>query len=147
MRLQSAIFYLEDTLLLDEEAAKSAEKVLSILKMESVWMAAVTAMEREAAEKELKARSLLGAFRLLLPEKEAFSSIDSEEILVKAMRRLHAQKRDTLVFCGTAWQIETAKNAGFRTVAVKSPGNENEWEELEMLATEAVGSYEEFLKE
>ncbi len=146
MRLQSAIFYLEDTLLLDGEAGKSAEKVLSILKMESVWMAAVTAMPRETAEAALKARKLLDCFRLILPQEEALCSVESGELLEKAMRRLKSQKRDTVVFCATEKQIETANGAGFRTVAVKCAANADEWETIKNLATEAIEGYEELLE-
>lgn len=145
MRLQSAIFYLEDTLLLDEEAAKSAEKVLSILKMESVWMAAVTAMTREDAEAALNARKLLDCFRLVLPCTEALCPVESGEMLEKAMRRLRSQKRDTVVFCGSVKQIETAQEAGFRTVVVKTTANEKEWSTLQTLATEAIEGFEELL--
>jgi len=146
MRLQSAIFYLEDTLLLDEAAAKSAEKVLSILKMESVWMAAVTAMGREEAEAELKARRLLDCFRLVLPQEEALCPVDSGELLEKAMRRLRSQKRDTVVFCAAAQQIEAATAAGFRTVAVKTNENASDWKALKTLATDAIEGYEDLLE-
>lgn len=145
MRLQSAIFYLDDTLLLDEEAAKSAEKVLSILKMESVWMAAVTALEREEAERALKARKLLDCFRLILPQSEALCPADSGEMLEKAMRRLRAQKCDTVVFCATAKQAETAKAVGFRTVAIKTAANAAAWDALKPLVTEAIEGFEELL--
>ncbi len=146
MRLQSAIFYLEDTLLLDEAAAKSAEKVLSILKMESVWMAAVTALSREEAEAALKARRLLDCFRLVLPQEETLCPAESGEMLEKAMRRLRSQKRDTVVFCAAARQIETAANAGFRTVAVKTSENASDWETLKTQATEAIEGYEDLLE-
>lgn len=144
MRLQSAIFYLEETLL--AENRESAEKVLSILKMESVWMAAVTALPREKAEAALKERKLLDCFRLILPQDEALVGIDSAEILEKAMRRLRAQKRDTVVFCATQKQLETATAAAFRTVAVKTAANAAEWETLAPLATEAIEGYEELLE-
>ena len=43
MRLQSAIFTLPDALLDGGALRPGADKVLSILKMESVWLYAVTA--------------------------------------------------------------------------------------------------------
>lgn len=144
MRLQSAIFYLEETLL--AENRESAEKVLSILKMESVWMAAVTALPREKAEAALKERKLLDCFRLILPQDEALVGVDSAEILEKAMRRLRAQKRDTVVFCATQKQLETAQAVGFRTVAVKTAVNADEWAMLAPLAAEAIEGFEELLE-
>lgn len=44
MRLQSAIFTLPDALLDGGVLRPGADKVLSILKMESVWLYAVTAL-------------------------------------------------------------------------------------------------------
>ena len=50
MRLQSAIFTLPDALLDGGALRPGADKVLSILKMESVWLYAVTALDRTEAQ-------------------------------------------------------------------------------------------------
>ena len=50
MRLQSAIFTLPDALLDGGALRPGADKVLSILKMESVWLYAVTALDRAEAQ-------------------------------------------------------------------------------------------------
>ena len=54
MRLQSAIFTLPDALLDGGALRPGADKVLSILKMESVWLYAVTALDRAEAQALLR---------------------------------------------------------------------------------------------
>jgi len=118
MRLQSAIFTLPDALLDGGTLRPGADKVLSILKMESVWLYAVTALDRAEAQALLRSAGIEGDFRGLLTEREAGCAVCSGTMLEKAMRRLRSQKADTVVFTGTLALVETAKAAGFRAVAV-----------------------------
>ena len=118
MRLQSAIFTLPDALLDGGALRPGADKVLSILKMESVWLYAVTALDRAEAQALLRSAGSEGDFRGLLTEREAGCAVCSGTMLEKAMRRLRSQKADTVVFTGTLALVETAKKAGFRAVAV-----------------------------
>ena len=71
MRLQSAIFTLPDALLDGGALRPGADKVLSILKMESVWLYAVTALDRAEAQALLCSAGIEGDFRGLLTEREA----------------------------------------------------------------------------
>ena len=118
MRLQSAIFTLPDALLDGGALRPGADKVLSILKMESVWLYAVTALDRAEAQALLRSAGIEGDFRGLLTEREAGCAVCSGTMLEKAMRRLRSQKADTVIFTGTFALVETAKKAGFRAVAV-----------------------------
>ena len=128
MRLQSAIFTLPDALL------DGADKVLSILKMESVWLYAVTALDRAEAQALLRSAGIEGDFRGLLTEREAGCAVCSGTMLEKAMRRLRSQKADTVVFTGTLALVESAKAAGFRAVAVGGAAEEDEWRRMCALA-------------
>jgi len=57
MRLQSAVFTLEDTLFAPDGAAREGlDKALSLFKMEGVWLGAVTALSAEARKKRSKRR-------------------------------------------------------------------------------------------
>ena len=58
MRLQSAIFTLPDALLDGGVLRPGADKVLSILKMESVWLYAVTALDRAEAQALLRSAGM-----------------------------------------------------------------------------------------
>ena len=66
MRLQSAIFTLPDALLDGGALRPGADKVLSILKMESVWLYAVTALDGADARAMQRAAGVEEAFRCLL---------------------------------------------------------------------------------
>ncbi|MCF2618268.1 HAD family hydrolase [Oscillibacter valericigenes] len=146
MRLQSAIFTLPDALYDGGTLRAGADKVLSILKMESVWLYAVTALSRTDAEKQLRAVGLEGYFRGTLTEEEAGCAVTGEAMLEKAMRRLRSQKADTVVFTGTLAGVESAKAAGFRAVAVGGAAGEDEWRRMRALADYELSHYEDWLR-
>ena len=84
MRLQSAIFTLPDALLDGGVLRPGADKVLSILKMESVWLYAVTALDRAEAQALLRSAGIEGDFRGLLTEREAGCAVCSGTMLETA---------------------------------------------------------------
>lgn len=145
MRLQSAIFYLDTALLGGGVVQHGADKVLSILKMESVWMYAVTALPRAQAFEALQEAGLDGAFHGVLTEGEARCALYSETMLEKALRRLRSKRADTVVFAGDLSGVETAKAAGFRAVAVGGAVEEKEWQVMCALADYALANYEDWL--
>ena len=66
MRLQSAIFTLDDTLFTPDGAAREGlDKAFSLFKMEGVWLGAVTALSAEDAQKALEKAGLHSYFRAL----------------------------------------------------------------------------------
>lgn len=144
MRLQSAIFYLEDTLLTDDpaHARADADKVLAILKMESVWMYAVTGLPRAEAERAIEAAGLGETLRGVLTQREYGRGT---AMLEWAMKRLQSNKRDTVVFCGRLDALKAAAEAGFRTVAVRGRADEEEWRGMCTLAEEHIESFRELL--
>ena len=141
MRLQSAIFSVEDTLI----AHEGADKVLSILKMESVWLYAVTDMERGEAEQALREMGILEDFRGILTAREANCAASDAKMFEKAMRRLRSTLRDTVVFAGRLDALRNAKAAGFRVAAVKGAADADEWAAMRAEADEVVEQYEDFL--
>ena len=148
MRLQSAIFMLEDTLLREDGAAREGlEKVLSIFKMESVWMYAVTEKTHAEGEAALKCAGLADYFRGVLSEDIALCPADSGTMFERTMKRLHSEKADTVVFAGRLRAIENARDAGFRTVAVRGAAEEEDWDRMKTAATETLERYEDYLAE
>ena len=141
MRLQSAIFSLEDTLV----GHADADKVLSILKMEGVWMYAVTELSRAEAERSLRELGLLDYFRGVLTAQEALCAASDARMFEKAMRRLRSTLRDTVVFTGRLDALRNAKLAGFRVAAVKGMANDAEWAEMCAAADEVVENFTDFL--
>lgn len=99
MRLQSAIFTLEDTLFTPDGAAREGlDKALALFKMEGVWLGAVTALSADEAQKALERAGLSSYFRFVLTEDVALCGVDSGTMFERAMKRLHGQKDDTAVF-------------------------------------------------
>ena len=145
MRLQSAIFILPDALFREGAACAGADKVLSILKMESVWMYTVAALPRAETEGLLCAAGLREHFRGILTEDEAGCGAYSEAMLEKAMRRLRSQKNDTVVFTGTLAGVEAAKRAGMRAVAVGGAAGTEEWQRMCALADYELAEYRDWL--
>ena len=141
MRLQSAIFSIEDTLIGHE----GVDKVLSILKMEGVWMYAVTALERAEAERQLRDAGLFDYFHGILTEREANCAASDAKMFEKAMRRLRSTLRDTVVFVGRLDALQNAKASGFRVAAVKGAADADEWAAMRAEADEVVEKYEDFL--
>ena len=146
MRLQSAVFVLEDTLLApDGSAREGLDKVLSLFKMEGVWLGAVTALRADEAQKALKRAGLSSYFRFVLTEDVALCKVDSGTMFERAMKRLHGQKDDTAVFSGSLSAIQNAKDAGFRTVAVQGSAGAADWSTMQQLATQSLAQYSELL--
>ena len=146
MRLQSAIFTLEDTLFTPDSAAREGlDKALALFKMEGVWLGAVTALRAEEAQKALEQAGLSSYFRFVLTEQVALCKVDSATMFERAMKRLHGQKDDTAVFSGSLAAIEHAKDAGFRTVAVRGGAEEEVWRAMRTAAAQSLENYSELL--
>lgn len=93
MRLQSAIFTLDDTLFTPDGAAREGlDKALSLFKMEGVWLGAVTALRAEDAQKALEKAGLNSYFRFVLTESVALCKADSGTMFERAMKRLALAK-------------------------------------------------------
>lgn len=148
MRLQSAIFTLEDTLFTPDGAAREGlDKALSLFKMEGVWLGAVTALSAEDAQKALEKAGLHSYFRFVLTESVALCKADSGMMFERAMKRLHSQKDDTIVFSGALAAIQNAKDAGFRTVAVRGEADDGTWDAMRAIAAQSLAGYGELLAE
>lgn len=132
-------FYAEEV-----TAKPGVDQVLSLLKMQGVWMYVATATDRPQAEAALSRTGLLGYFRGILTCSETGRGKDSPEIYEKALRRLRSNKRDTVVFEDALHAVKTAKAAGFRVAAVYDPSAEADQAELQTLADYYIRSYEEW---
>ena len=142
MRLQSAIFTLGDTLFTPDGAAREGlDKALSLFKMEGVWLSA------EDAQKALEKAGLNSYFRFVLTESVALCKADSGTMFERAMKRLHSQKDDTIVFSGSLAAIQNAKDAGFRTVAVRGGAEEEVWRAMRTAAAQSLAQYSELLSD
>lgn len=147
MRLQSAIFTMDDTLFVPgtAEVREDLDKVLALFKMEGVWLGAVTALRADDAQRMLDRAGLSSCFRFVLPESVALCKADSATMFERAMKRLHGQKDDTAVFSGSLAGVRNAQEAGFRAVAVRGCAGEDEWNAMKALAAQSLSGYGELL--
>ena len=123
------------------------EKFLSILKMEGVWMYVATATHRRLTEKALKTAGIDHYFRGIVTSADAGShKSESAEIYEMALRRLHSNKRDTVVFEDALHAIETAKAAGFRVCGVYDDSAREDQEAIRRIADYYITSFEEMFE-
>lgn len=129
------------------EAKAGVKKVLSLLKMEGVWMYVATNTERRLAEAALKHAGIRDYFRGILTCGEVGAGKkDSPEIYERCLTRLQSHKRDTVVFEDAVHAIRTAKAAGFRVCAVYDPSAEADQEEIKAISDYYIRSFEEFFE-
>lgn len=129
------------------EAKTGVKKVLSLLKMEGVWMYVATNTERRLAEAALKHAGIRDYFRGILTCGEVGAGKkDSPEIYERCLTRLQSHKRDTVVFEDAVHAIRTAKAAGFRVCAVYDPSAEADQEEIKAISDYYIRSFEEFFE-
>lgn len=122
------------------------KEFLSILKMEGVWMYVATEAERRMATEALRNAGLLDYFRGILTCGEIGHDKSTPEIYEGCMRRLHSNKRDTVVFEDSLRGIRTAKRAGFRVAAIYDPASEKDKAEIQSLADYYIHSYDEMFQ-
>ncbi len=131
----------------EAEVKPGVKNLLSLLKMEGVWMYVATATDRHLAESALRHAGIRDYFRGIVTSAETGVGKDaSPEIYERAMRRLRSNKKDTVIFEDALHAIRTAKAAGFRVAAVYDPSAEEDQEEIRSLADYYFRSFEELFE-
>ena len=129
------------------QARPGVKKVLSLLKMDGVWMYVATNTERRLAEAALKHAGIRDYFRGILTCGEVgVGKKDSAEIYERCLTRLQSNKKDTVVFEDAVHAIRTAKKAGFRVCGIYDPSAEADQEEIKELSDYYIRSFEEFFE-
>jgi HAD superfamily hydrolase (TIGR01509 family) len=129
----------------EEVTAKpGADKLLSLLKMEGVWMYLATATDRPQAEAALRHTGLDRYFRGILTCSEIGAGKDSPLIFEKCLTRLRCRRDACVVFEDSLHAIQTAKEAGFQVAAVYDASSEADQPEIRKLADYYIRSYDEF---
>ena len=137
----------EDYYIHHAEAKPGVKKVLSLLKMDGVWMYVATNTERRLAEAALKHAGIRDYFRGILTCGEVgVGKKDGADIYERCLTRLQSHKRDTVVFEDAVHAIRTAKAAGFRVCAIYDPSAESDQEEIRALSDYYIRSFEEFFE-
>lgn len=126
-------------------AKPDVEKLLSILKMQGVWMYVASATDRPLVETALRHTKLDGYFRGILTASEAGAGKDDPRIFEKCLTRLRCRREECVVFEDFLPAARTAKAAGFRVAAVYDAVSEADQEALSAMADYYIRSYGEFL--
>ena len=110
-------------------------------------MYVATATDRPLAEAALRHAGIDGYFRGMITVAEAGAGkAESAEIYERAMRRLHSNKKDTVIFEDAYHAIVTAKAAGFRVAAVYDAEEDANQEEIRRISDYYIRSFEEMFE-
>lgn len=124
-------------------AKPGVERMLSLLKMEGVWMYVATATEHPLAEIALERAGLTGYFRGIVTCGDAGRDKSDPAVYEMALRRLRCRKEDAVVFEDALFALRTAKAGGFRTAAVYDE-SEAEQEAMRAEADYYIRSFEDW---
>ena len=114
MRLQGAIFDFHGTILDDKgNPLPGVDRVLSMMKMEDVWMYLVCDGDPAPVRSALEGAGLWGRFRGLISAAEHGGDPLYPELYEKTVRRLRTAKQATLVFTAREEVLEVLKKNGF----------------------------------
>ena len=114
---------------------------LSRLRQAGVSMCVASATTAELMEACLSRLGAAEYFEFLLSCEEVGSGKSRPDVYLEAARRLGAQPGETAVYEDALHAAQTAKSAGFYTVAVFDDSGRSEWEQLRALADEAIADW------
>ena len=113
------------------------------LKNRNVKMCVATATDRQQAEAALKSLGIYDYFSFILTCTEVGSGKDHPEIFEQALQQLGTDKSETIVFDDALHAIITAKEAGFRVIAVHDFSANEDMEEIKKIADDYIDSFSE----
>ncbi|MCI6486451.1 MAG: HAD family phosphatase [Clostridiales bacterium] len=111
---------------------------LKRLRQAGVRMCVASATSAELMEACLSRLGAAEIFEFLLSCEEVGSGKSRPDVFLEAARRLGAQPGEIAVYEDALHAAQTAKSAGFYTVAVYDESGRPEWEKLRALADEAI---------
>ena len=117
-----------------------ADEYLRRLKRAGVRMCVASATAAELMEACLTRLGVADCFAFLLSCEEVGSGKDRPDVYLEAARRLGAPPEEIAVYEDAGYALDTARRAGFYTVAVRD-GNREGWEALAARAHEAVSDW------
>ncbi len=124
-------------------AKSGALELLELLNSSGVKMILATATNRKMVEAALSRTGMLKYFTEILTCSEVGFSKENPEIFLRAYELLNTPKDETYVFEDALFAIRTAKNAGFKVVAVSDESSNFCAEEIKALADIYVDSLNE----
>lgn len=100
------------------------------LKKSGYRMCVATATYNSLANAALKRLGIYDCFEFILTCSDVGQGKDKPDIFLKAAQKMECNRENTIVIEDSLHCIETAADAGFRTIAVYDRTAENEWNEI-----------------
>ena len=130
--------YLEDIPVKD-----GVKEYLEKLRAQGVKMCVATITDRALLEVCFRRLGIDKYFDFTLSANECGKGKDDPEIYLAACRKFSSDPCDTAVFEDAPYALETAKKAGFYTVAVYDDGEKNNWEKAKATADESIRDWKD----
>ena len=111
---------------------------LQKLRASGVKMCVATISDRRLLEVCFRRLGIYEFFDFTLSANECGKGKDDPEIYLTACAKFGSSPDETAVFEDAPYALETAKNAGFYTVAVYDNGEKNNWEKAKATADESI---------
>lgn len=130
----------------EEEAPLKAgvRQTLQLLKEHGIEMAVATASDTGCIKKAFERLELMDYFVDVLSCEDVGAGKESPRIYYEMAKRLGTAAEQTYVFEDALHAIETAKHAGFHTIAVYDDASKKQWEQIKETADIHLESMEQF---
>ena len=129
----------------DVERKPGVLEYLEKLKGEGCKLCVATATDEDLAHICLQRLGLDDYFDFLLSCQTTGVGKSDPDIYLRAAKRMGAQPEECAVFEDALFAAQTAKKAGFYTVAIQDDNQSKDWAELSALAEEAVLDWRQLL--
>ncbi|MGL5440069.1 MAG: HAD family hydrolase [Filifactoraceae bacterium] len=116
--------------------------LLTSLKRKNVRLYIATATDKNLVDLVLRNNNIDYFFEGFITCSQVNKSKLSPEIFIAALKALGTNKESTLVVEDALHAIKTAKEVGFKVVAIKD--RNNEWEEIKKIADYSIESFEDW---
>ena len=113
------------------------------LRRRGVAMCVASATAEELMEACLTRLGVAQHFSFLLSCEQVGAGKNRPDVFWEAARRLEAQPKDIAVYEDALYAADTAKRAGFYTIAVRDDSNQSQWETLTALADETIPDWQQ----
>lgn len=119
---------------------------LDYLDKRNIKYAIATATRLYGAEYVFERFDLMDRIEFIITEGRVGVTKDHPDIYLEAARRMGADTSNTIVFEDALYAVKTAKNAGFKTIAIKEDRFIDDAKEIEAISDYFVEDFDELLE-
>lgn len=121
-------------------------KFLDYLDKKDIKYAIATATRLYGAQDVFERFDLMDRIEFIITEGRVGYTKDFPNIYLEAAKRMGGDTSNTIVFEDALYAVKTAKEAGFRTIAVKEPRYIDDREEIIKISDLAITDFDELLE-